>query len=288
MKGYPSIGKGRKKMKWLLVVVDVFSRKLYAEAMPNKEVITVVAAFKDVIKRMGYPPENLDTDNGSEFLKTFDSKIPESITHWKAPVGDHKALGIVDRTVGLFKTLLFRSITEQDEEGEPITWAKNLQDFVENYNTTPKEPLFGYSPDEIENDSKLQDLIRVKNQDNMIRMNKSKKKKAPFEVGDTVRIPAQSGPFKRSFKKQQTDKTYTITKVNATTVIVEVNKKPKRFLFSEVNKAGIPLDSKTFEVEEVTDRTRKIKRGKKNITQCWVKFKGYDEPEWVDETDLIQ
>lgn len=290
MSKYPSIiPKTRKKGLWVLVVVDVFTRKLFARALPSKEVENVAPAFNDIVDEMGFPPENLDTDNGGEFGQTFDKKISQDIRHWRSPVGDHRSLGVVDATIRIFKNLIFRTITDENSTGQKQTysWAKNLKDLVENYNNTTKEPLFDYSPNDIENDEKLQDLIRLSNQENMSDMIESKKNEPPFKVGDKVRIPTQKGPFKRGFKKQMSDKTYPITRVNAESVVVDVNGSPRRFLFSEVNESGIALDKDTFEVEEVTNKTRKIKRGKKNVTQYLVKFKGYNEPEWVDESDIL-
>jgi hypothetical protein len=74
MQRYPGTRK-RLKMQWILIVVDVFSRKLYARAIQTKEVQNVIAAFNNIVEEAGEMPEQLDTDHGSEFGKTFDANV---------------------------------------------------------------------------------------------------------------------------------------------------------------------------------------------------------------------
>eukprot|EP00732_Lithocolla_globosa_P000090 Lithocolla_globosa_v1_NODE_16_length_10446_cov_10.815802.p3 type:complete len:366 gc:universal NODE_16_length_10446_cov_10.815802:8583-7486(-) len=286
MQRYPSL-LNRKKMHWILVAVDVFTRKLYARAMQTKEVTNVVDSFNDILKEAGQAPQ-LDTDQGSYFAKTFDKGIPDEINHKRTFIGDHRALGVVDATIRIFKTMLFRAMTANNDPTSTgyYSWAKNLKELAENFNDMPREALLDKSPNEVEEDEVLQGIIGSYNLEKRQQNNKNKKSVAPYKVGDKVRVPAQTGKFKRGFKKQMTDKEYPITKVNPNSVEVDVNGTKKRYLFSEVGDAGIPLDKDVFEVKEVTDQTRDIKRGKKSVKQFWVKFSDGDE-QWIDEGDLI-
>lgn len=281
-------------MHWILVAVDVFSRKLYARAMPTKEVANSSEAFNDIIEEANSTPIRLDSDQGVEFGKTFDNNTPE-LTHRRANVGDHNALGIVDSAIRIFKNLLFKHMTSQgdpkDSRGNPGTgyysWAKNLKDLVENFNDQPREALLGSTPNQVNSDKKLHPAIAtLNNQKRQKTQGKNLQKNAPYLVGDLVRIPAQTGPFKRGFKAQMTDKRYKVTQVFPNSVEVDVNGKPRRYLFSEVNQSGVPLSKDVFEVEEVFDRTRTIKRGKKSVKQYWVKFSDGDEM-WVDSKDIL-
>ena len=115
--------------------------------------------------------------------------------------------------------------------------------------------------------------------------------KPPYEIGERVRVPAQSGPFKRGFKKQMSDRTYPITKVNRLSVEVNVDGILKRYLFSEIGDTGVPLDKDVFEVEEVLPDTRiitrKVKGRNKKVKQFLVKFVDEAELQWTDESDLI-
>jgi hypothetical protein len=280
MQRYPGTRK-RLKMHWILIVVDVFSRKLYARAIQTKEVKNVIAAFNDIVDEAGEIPESLDTDQGGEFGKTFDNNVGDFF-HNKANIGDHRALGVVDSTIRVFKNLIFKYITSGED------WARDLDDLVENFNNSPKSALLGYTPNEIEEDDVKRGLVGSRNLEKWQETKAMQADKPPYEVGEKVRVPSQKGPFKRGFKKQFTDKTYPIIKVNGASVEVDVEGTIKRYLFSEIGDTGVALDKDTFEVEEVLEDTRMITRGKKkNIKQFLVKFKDERELQWVDERDLI-
>lgn len=266
----------RTTYKWLLIVVDIFTRRLFARPLPTKEVANVAGAFIEITNEAGVYPLQLTTDKGSEFLKTFDTKIGE-LDHHRVNVGDHRALGVVDATIKMFKSLLFRGITGG------VNWVKSLQDLVHNFNNTPREALLGYTPLQAWENETLQGILNTY----MNETEKPKEDEAPFKEGEKVSVPAQKGPFKRGFKQKFTEKKYPITKVLKHSVEVDVDGQKRRYLFSEVQQGGVALSQDVYEVEKVLPETRTIKRGKKTVKQKMVKFKGYDEPEWVDEGDII-
>ena len=53
---------------YVLIVVDVFSKKLYAEMIKDKTSDSMIAAFKKVFKTANAKPYFLFTDSGTEFL----------------------------------------------------------------------------------------------------------------------------------------------------------------------------------------------------------------------------
>lgn len=57
--------------KYILVVQDVFSRFLYAEALLDKRPATVAAAFQKILDRAGVAPKSLMSDKGAEFGEPF-------------------------------------------------------------------------------------------------------------------------------------------------------------------------------------------------------------------------
>ena len=137
-------------------------------------------------------------------------------------------------------------------------WANHLQEFADNLNNMPRKILFNHSPIQVENNGILQGIISVNN----MFLSKSKPIKSPYVVGQFVRVPVMS-KFKRGFKRQQSDQTYEITKVFTNGIEVNINGKLRRYLFTEVNEVGIPLDKDVFELEEVYDQTRMIRRDRK-------------------------
>eukprot|EP00732_Lithocolla_globosa_P006436 Lithocolla_globosa_v1_NODE_7484_length_941_cov_12.996614.p1 type:complete len:194 gc:universal NODE_7484_length_941_cov_12.996614:151-732(+) len=182
-------------MTWLLIAVDVFSRKLHARALPSKEVEGVSEAFNDIVEEEGAPLK-LNTDNGTEFAKTFDKRVCD-MYHSRTFVGDHRALGVVDASIRLFKNSLFKYMTAQGDpsSGGYYSWAKNLPDLVENFNDMPRGVLLNNTPNEVEEDEVLQGVLATLNDRKLkkIQDKRSKGPPPPFEVGEKIRIPAQTG-----------------------------------------------------------------------------------------------
>ena len=54
--------------KYILVVQDIFTRKLYARALLRNDPRTVTTAFKEIVQQAKESPEELNTDKGGEFI----------------------------------------------------------------------------------------------------------------------------------------------------------------------------------------------------------------------------
>lgn len=55
------------KSKYFLLLVDVYSQKIFVEIIDNKESQTVASALENIFKRFGAPIYQLQTDRGKEF-----------------------------------------------------------------------------------------------------------------------------------------------------------------------------------------------------------------------------
>ena len=58
-----------KGFKNVLVVVEVFSRFVWAIPMENKTIETTVHAFKGIMRESGRKPSEVDTEGGLEFVR---------------------------------------------------------------------------------------------------------------------------------------------------------------------------------------------------------------------------
>ena len=55
------------KKRYLLVVIDAFSKQAWLEAIPNKTAKVVLDAFKRIMARTGGVPSKIQIDEGKEF-----------------------------------------------------------------------------------------------------------------------------------------------------------------------------------------------------------------------------
>ena len=75
-----------KGYKYILVVIDCFSKYLWTRAIKNKTGEEVTQAFKDILSKSGRKPINLQTDNGKEFYnKHFQEVVKKHhINHYSS------------------------------------------------------------------------------------------------------------------------------------------------------------------------------------------------------------
>ena len=160
MSNYSRDNKG---FKWILLIIDVFTRQCFAEPMKNKEKESVLSAFKKIIEENG-KPEKLITDNGSEFTnREFQKLLAESkIFHETNDPQYHPTLGLIDRLCRTIKEKIFKFFTDKNE----TNWVDHLQGIVKAYNMSPHEALEDLAPHEAAEEkykSFIQDLNKKKN-----------------------------------------------------------------------------------------------------------------------------
>ena len=68
MNNYIKVNNG---YRYLLTVIDTFSKKAWGEAIKNKTGEDVTKAMKNIFIRSNRTPKNLQTDDGKEFFKTY-------------------------------------------------------------------------------------------------------------------------------------------------------------------------------------------------------------------------
>ena len=90
---------GGEPYQYILIVQDIFSRKLWAHALKAKSQEVVQQAFESIVRRAGIP-ENLDTDHGHEFKGRFqDYLVEENVQHDVADPRSKNARATLDAAI---------------------------------------------------------------------------------------------------------------------------------------------------------------------------------------------
>lgn len=201
-----------KRYKYILIVIDVFSRKAWAQPMKSKHSSTTVNAFKEILKRAdGRRPEKLQTDDGKEFVGApFQKFIRENKIIWFSTNMIMKAQ-IAERFNRTLKNIIHQYMTYTGK----LRYIDSLQKFLDVYNSRSHRSLGGIAPND----------VTLKNQKKVFAIQygaylgekeKFKWRKSKFCVGDTVRLSKYRDKFARGFKTNYTSEIFRVNAVQKT------------------------------------------------------------------------
>lgn len=117
--------------KYILIVIDIFSKRAYAEPLKNKTAIITTEAMEKIFKRVGDRIRNLHTDDGKEFFNSRMVQLLEqygSINHYSTYSGQKAS--IVERLIRTIKRKLYMQFTLNASN----KWYDILQKCIDDYN----------------------------------------------------------------------------------------------------------------------------------------------------------
>lgn len=135
-----NLSKHNSGFKFVLTVIDVFSKFAFAIPLKTKSATAVKKAFED-ISAEGRKPQKIHTDKGGEFMgkQVQDFFKKEGIHHYVTH-SETKA-SVVERFNRTLKTRMFRAFTAKNT----LNYIDMLQELVDGYNHS-KQRTIGMSP----------------------------------------------------------------------------------------------------------------------------------------------
>jgi hypothetical protein len=135
------------------------------------------------------------------------------IVHQTALVGDHRALGIVDRMTLTLKNYLHKQFIGEDD----LRWVSRLSFVVDSYNNTPHSGLYGYTPKEAYEDKTVKAVLTTIN----LQLMKNRRVSNNVKEGDSVRVRVPDSVFKRGFTPKWSAKVEEVSSVRGNTVYID-------------------------------------------------------------------
>lgn len=126
---------GNNKLKYILTVVDVFSRNAGSIGITSKTANNVLEGYKKVIKQFfnDIEPTEINTDDGNEFRGSFDKYLNELGIIHIISTGDNKNRNfIVERFNGTLSYIIQRYLTENNT----TQFVKEIPNFIKAYNSS--------------------------------------------------------------------------------------------------------------------------------------------------------
>lgn len=283
LKGISKINKG---YKYLLTIIDTFSKFAWAIPVKNKTGESVSKVMSICFKNLSQgvdlnsqhkPPKNLQTDNGKEFYNKDFKKLMEQnkINHYST-YSDKKA-AIVERFNRSLKELMWKQFSIQGN----YKWVDILPNLLNIYNNR-KHRTIGMTP--CEASSRLEKPQRVASERLSPKDAPKIHLKIRFKVGDYVRINKLKHMFEKGYTPNWSTEIFVIDKVFKNIPPYYHIKDMKgeeikgTFYEQELQKTKIPTN--IYLVEKILKR-----KGNK----VYVKWLGFDNThnQWINKKDLI-
>ena len=267
------------KNRYILTVVDSFSRLGFASAIPDKKATTVANAFQDILKKMNYKPLYFFSDNGKEFYGAFRKMLKKkNILFYTSKDKEIKA-GIAERFNRTILTKLARYLSKQNSN----RYVDALPLIIRNYNNQRHSAL-GISPNKVSHTNKERVWLRLHHK--CTHRKKIKKVKTDLKIGDYVIIPKTKKTFAKGYQTGWTGEIFRVSKLKNTTpqsyVLQDLSSDPITGVFyrQELQKVDLP---KTFEIDSVL----KV-RGAGSKKEFFIKWKNYPSKfnQWVLAKDV--
>ena len=193
-----------KNMKYILTVIDVFSKFARAVPIRNKTGDEITNAFTKLFENR--VPRKLHTDKGLEFINKKTQQLLKKLgVHWFTTENETKAQ-IVERFNCTLKSRMWKYFTAQNTK----KWVDILPQLVENYNTSVHRSI----------NMKPADASLKKNEAVVYRKlfpkTKLKSAKAKFAVGNCVRITIKRGDFRKGYRPNFTKEVFVVVQVQST------------------------------------------------------------------------
>lgn len=261
-----------KGYRYILVVIDVFSKYVWVEAVKNKTGEEISKAMRKILNTNNRISKNLQTDMGKEFYnKNFQELMRKNKINHYSTFSSKKA-SIVERVNRTLKSIMWKEFSFNGN----YKWINILPEIVSKYNNK-KHNTINMKPINVNKKNELSLLNSVYNNIKIV-----EKLTPKFKVGDHVRISKNRAEFQKGYTPNWSNEIFTISKIKLTNpitfILVDQANQPIQggFYTQELQKAKYP---NIYLVEKVLKR----KGG-----MVYVKWLGFDSSHnsWIHKNNV--
>lgn len=260
-------------MKYILTVINIFSKKAYARALKSKSGEEVTHAMESILNSLDHPIQNLHVDKEKEF---YNAKMQKMLNKRKINLYSTytiKKAAIVERFNRTLKNKMWKEFSFRGS----YKWIDILQSLVSEYNNT-KHRTIGMKPNDV-NEINERSLLRTVYNHNLM----TKSKKIKYNLGDLVRISKYKHIFEKGFTPNWTTEIFRVHRVQRTNPLtyllidLDGNEVKGTFYVEELRKAE---NHELYLVEKI------IRRKGDEILVKWL---GFDDSHnsWINKDALI-
>ena len=187
--------------KFILVLIDVFTKKAYARPVKRKNKFDMSIAMESILMDLDHYPNTLITDEGLEFYnKNVEEVLDKYAIHHYSIKSKMKA-SVAERFIRTLKSRLEKYFVKNKTK----RWIDVLPQFIENYNNTPHRSL-GMTPNQVTDDNADRVFKKMFPDIHL-------QAKPRLKIGDLVRKLKLKTVFDKGYKQTWSDEIFKVTQI---------------------------------------------------------------------------
>ena len=194
------LSKYNKGIRFLLCVIDIFSKYAWVVPLKDKKGASIVIAFQNILKQSNrQKPNKIWVDKGSEFYNaSFKKWLQDKDTVMYSTNNEEKSV-VAERFIRTLKNKIYKYMTSISKN----VYIDKLNDIVNEYNNTYHTTI-KMKPIDVKDNT-------------YINIDKEVNNKVPkFKVGDRVRISKYKNIFAKGYTPNWSEEVFVIKKVKNT------------------------------------------------------------------------
>ena len=192
-----SFSRKNKGIKYLLCVIDLYSKYAFVIPLKDKKGITIVNAFNKIIKQSNGNPNKIWVDQGSEFYNNVFKKWLSDNDIINSTYNEGKSV-VAERFIRTLKNKLYKHMTATGQN----VYYDVLDDVVNKYNNS-KHNSIKMKPIDVKNNKRVY-------------IDEHNEKDSRFKRGDRVSISKFKNIFAKGYTPNWSKEIFIVDKINDT------------------------------------------------------------------------
>lgn len=275
---YSNLSKQNEGKKFILTMIDIFSKKAFAVSIKNKSGLLVSRVLDEIFEKEH--PKYLQTDNGGEF---YNFNVYAVLKKYKIKLFSTSNRTMKATIVERFNKTLRNKLSKYFTANRTSNYTKVLDDIVYGYNNT-KHSSTNLKPAEV-NGGPLQNVkIRQALYNDASRQFKGFK----YKVGDFCRVSVEKSLFSKGSDPNFSEEVFRIiqTKQNGLVPTYQVEDLQKHMIksFFVEDEIQVVVMPKEFMIKKIIDKKRQ--GGKTFYLVRWLGYE-QDADSWIEEGQFV-
>ena len=246
------LSKYNKRIRFLLCVIDIFSKYAWVVPLKDKKGISIVKAFQKILKQSNRKPNKIWVDKGSEFYNAYFKKwLRDNNIVMYSTQNEGKSV-VVERFIRTLKSKIHKYMTSISKN----LYIDKLDDIVDEYNNTYHITI-KMKPADVKDNTYINADKEINNKD------------PKFKVGDHVRISKYKNIFAKGYMSNWSEEVFVIKRVKNTV--------PWAYVINDLNGEEITGTFYEKELQKTNQEEFRIEKViRRKGDKLYVKWKGYN------------